>query len=606
MTATTERLPHWDTKSLYPALDSPEFGRAFQDALDRILKLEGLFEQHGVRKLETPIKVDPKVFERVLNDWNALLDAMRPVRGFIVCFTSTDARNDLAQAKLSELQMVSVRVGKLGTRLEAWLGALDMDALLPDSELAHDHRYALEKAQFGAKHQLIPSEEDLVASLSTTGSSAWGKLHNNLTARLSVTVALPDGERTVPMSAVRGLARHADERVREAAYRAELAAWPSLSVPLAAAMNAIKGEVNVLSERRGYPDALNTSLFTNNIDQGTLSAMQSACMKSFPDFRRYFRAKAKLLKRENGLKFYDLFAPVGQSSKTWSYPEATNFIVEQFGTFSTRLSDYAARAFKEDWIDAEPRDGKRDGAFCLGVRGDESRIMLNFEPSMDSVGTLAHELGHGYHNLNLKDRTPMQRATPMTLAETASIFCETIIMNAALERADDADKLAILENEIQGQSQVVVDIHSRFLFESRVFEARRQRELGVEELNDIMLNAQRDTYGTFPDGGLDPDALHPYMWAVKNHYYSGVLSYYNYPYTFGLLFGLGLYAIYKRDPEAFKARYDALLSSTGQDDAATLAQRFGIDIRSEAFWASSLDVIRARIDTFEALVDAQA
>jgi oligoendopeptidase F len=605
MIATTERLPHWDTQSFYPALDSTEFHQAFQDVLDRILKLENLFEEHSVRKLETPMKVDPKVFEQVFNDWNTLLDAMRPVRGYIVCFTSTDARNDLAQAKLSELQMVSVRVGKLGTRLEAWLGTLDLDALL-QSALARDHRYALEKAQFGARYQLIPAEEDLVANLSTTGSSAWGKLHNNLTARLSVTVALPDGERTMPMSAVRGLARHADERVREAAYRAELGAWPSLSVPLAAAMNAIKGEVNVLSERRGYPDALSTSLFTNNIDQGTLLAMQSACMKSFPDFRRYFRAKAKLLNRENGLKYYDLFAPVGQSSKTWSYLEATSFIVEQFGTFSSRLSDYAARSFKEDWIDAEPRDGKRDGAFCMGVRGDESRIMLNFEPSMDSVGTLAHELGHGYHNLNLKNCTPMQRATPMTLAETASIFCETIIMNAALERAEDADKLAILENEIQGQAQVVVDIHSRFLFESRVFEARRQRELSVDELNDIMLNAQRETYGTFPDGGLDPDALHPYMWAVKGHYYSGALSYYNYPYTFGLLFGLGLYAIYKRDPESFKASYDDLLSSTGLDDAATLAQRFGIDIRSEAFWASSLDVIRTRIDTFEQLVGASS
>jgi oligoendopeptidase F len=605
MTAITERLPHWNTTSLYPALDSPEFERAFQDVLDRILKLEELFNAHGVRKLETPIKVDAKVFERVVNDSNALLDAMRPVRGYITCFTSTDARNDLAQAKLSMLQMASVNVGKLGTRLEAWLGGLDLEALLPESELARDHRYALQKAQFGAQHQLIPSEEELVANLSTTGSSAWGKLHNNLTARLSVTVALPDGERTMPMSAVRGLARHRDERVREAAYRAELASWPSLSVPLAAAMNAIKGEVNVLSERRGYPDALSTSLFTNNIDRDTLLAMQTACMKSFPDFRRYFRAKARLLNRENGLKYYDLFAPVGQSSRSWSYPEATGFIVEQFGSFSSRLSEYAARAFRENWVDAEPRDGKRDGAFCLGVRGDESRIMMNFEPSMDSVGTLAHELGHGYHNLNLKDRTPMQRATPMTLAETASIFCETIIMNAALERAEAADKLAILENEIQGQAQVVVDIHSRFLFESRVFEARKQRELSVEELNTTMLNAQRETYGAFPDGGLDPDTLHPYMWAVKGHYYSGALSYYNYPYTFGLLFGLGLYAIYKRDPEAFKSRYDALLSSTGQDDAATLALRFGIDIRSEAFWASSLDVIRARIDTFEALVNAQ-
>jgi pepF/M3 family oligoendopeptidase len=601
MTATTQRLPHWDTKGLYPSLDSPEFGRAFQEVLEGILGLEGLFERHGVHRLETPVAVDAKAFEAVLNDWNALLERIRTVRGYVTCFTSTDARNDLAQAKLSELQMASVRVGKLGTRFEAWLGSLDLDTLLQQSELARDHRYALQKSQFGAKHQMSPLEEDLVSGLSTTGSSAWSKLHNNLTARLSVTVALPEGERTMPMSAVRGLARHADERVREAAYRAELEAWPTLAVPLAAAINAIKGEVNVLSERRGFSDALGPSLFTNNIDQDTLSAMQSACVKSFLDFRRYFRAKAKLLGRKSGLKFYDLFAPVGHSSKTWSYPEATEFIVDQFGTFSSRLSDYAARSFRENWIDAEPRDGKRDGAFCMGVRGDESRILMNFEPSLDSVSTLAHELGHGYHNLNLVSRTPMQRATPMTLAETASIFCETIIMNAALERAEGTEKLAILENDIQGQAQVVVDIFSRFLFESRLFEARKRRELSVDELNNLMLEAQREAYGTFPEGGLDPKTLHPYMWAVKGHYYSGGLSYYNYPYTFGLLFGLGLYAIYQPDPEAFQASYDDLLSSTGQDDAATLARRFRIEIRDEAFWASSLDVIRARIDAFELL-----
>ncbi len=603
MTAITERLPHWDTKSLYPSLDSPEFAAAMEDVLNRISGLEQLFERHGVQG-QPSASADSSAFEIVLNDWNALMDSMRTVRSYIACFTSTDARNDAAQARLSELQMAGVRTGKLGTRFEAWLGSLELDGLLQTSKLARDHRYALEKANFGARHQMSPAEEDLASSLSTTGSSAWSKLHGNLTARLMVKVALPDGDRTMPMSAVRGLSRNADPGVREAAYRAELAAWETAAVPLAAAMNAIKGEVNVLSERRGHPDALSTSLFINNIDADTLAAMQAACAKSFPDFRRYFRAKGKLLGRENGLKFFDLFAPVGQTSKSWSYPEATAFIVEQFGTFSGRLSGYAARAFRENWIDAEPRDGKRDGAFCMGVRADESRIMMNFEPSLDSVSTLAHELGHGYHNLNLVNRTPTQRATPMTLAETASIFCETIIMNAALERAEGAEKLAILENDIQGQAQVVVDIHSRFLFESRIFEARKRRELSVNELNELMLGAQRETYGTFPDGGLDADALHPYMWAVKGHYYSGGLSYYNYPYTFGLLFGLGLYAVHKRDPEAFKANYDDLLSSTGLDDAATLARRFGIEIRDEAFWASSLDVIRARIDEFERLTSA--
>jgi pepF/M3 family oligoendopeptidase len=605
MTATIEQLPHWDTKSLYPSLSSPEFVADLEAFLTRIKALENAFDEHNIRKPDvTPDAVSAAAsFDAIAHEWNALLEQSRTVRGFIACFTSTEARNDTAQARLSEYQMAGVRIGKLTTRLEAWLGSLEMHALLQYSELARDHRFAIQKAQRGAQHQMSALEEDLASSFGPVASGAWNKLHGNITARLLVRVALPDGEKTLPMSAVRGLARHKDSAIREAAYRAELASWPTVSVPLAAALNSIKGEVNTLSERRGYADALEPSLFVNNIDRDTLSAMQSACVQSFPDFRRYFRAKARLLERPNGLKWFDLFAPVGSSGKSWSYPEATEFIVQQFGTYSSKLSDYAARAFREDWIDAEPRDGKRDGAFCMGVRKDESRILMNFEPSLDSVSTLAHELGHGYHNLNLAHRTPMQRATPMTLAETASIFCETIIMNAALRQAEGQERLAILENDIQGQAQVVVDIHSRFLFESRVFAARRKRELSVDELNTLMLEAQRETYGVAPDGSLDPDTLHPYMWAVKGHYYSGGLSYYNYPYTFGLLFGLGLYAIYQRDPETFKASYDDLLSSTGLDDAATLARRFGIDIRDEAFWAASLDVIRARIDAFEQLVE---
>jgi oligoendopeptidase F len=186
----------------------------------------------------------------------------------------------------------------------------------------------------------------------------------------------------------------------------------------------------------------------------------------------------------------------------------------------------------------------------------------------------------------------------MTLAETASIFCETIIRHAGLKTGDAQEQIAILEASLQGACQVVVDIASRFIFETGVFEARRRRELAVAELNELMLDAQRQTYGD----GLDPDALHPYMWAVKGHYYGS--HFYNYPYMFGMLFGLGLYARYQADPEAFKQSYDDLLSSTGLADAATLAERFGIDIRTPDFWRASLAIVRADIDRFEQLIAA--
>jgi oligoendopeptidase F len=212
------------------------------------------------------------------------------------------------------------------------------------------------------------------------------------------------------------------------------------------------------------------------------------------------------------------------------------------------------------------------------------------------VQTLAHELGHAYHNTNLGERTPLQRQTPMALAETASIFCETILVETALATTPPEGRLGLLDTDLQGACQVVVDIHSRFLFESDLYERRARQALSVTELNELMLDAQLRAYGQ----GLDPDARHPYMWAVKGHYFT---PFYNWPYTFGLLFGIGLYARYREDPDRFRSGYDDLLSSTGLEDAAGLASRFGIDVRSTGFWSSSLDVLRSRIEAFCGLAD---
>jgi oligoendopeptidase F len=318
--------------------------------------------------------------------------------------------------------------------------------------------------------------------------------------------------------------------------------------------------------------------------------------------RRYLHAKAHALGIER-LAWYDLFAPMaGGGQQEWSFDASREFIVRQFGMFSPRLSQFAGRAFEQQWIDAEPRDGKQDGAYCMWVRGDESRVFANFKPAFAGMSTLAHELGHAYHNMLLAPRPMLQRDTPMTLAETASIFCETIVRNAALQSASEAEQREIIEASLMNSCQLVVDISSRFLFEREVFERRRQRELSARELCEIMERTQRETYGD----GLDQQTLHPWMWAVKPHYYSTGRSFYNFPYMFGLLFGLGLYSHYQADPEAFRARYDDLLSATGLADAATLAQRFEIDIRAGAFWEGSLGIIKADVDRFEALVGADA
>lgn len=596
MTKTLE-LPQWDMSVVFPSLDSPEFETEFKGVIDAVGGLKDLFDRHGVRKTDRP-SVDVATFDEILGELNVLGEAVRTLGAYISSFITTDSRNDYAQGKISELQGELIVLTKLGKRFEAWVGSLDVEKLIADSSLASEHAFALLKAKRSAEHLMVEGEEDLAADLSLSGSVPWSRLHNNIASRLQVEVHKPAGSETLPMSAVRALAHDPDPAVRQAAFEAELKAWETVSVPLAAALNSIKGAANTLNQRRRWADSLAPALFNNNIDLETLEAMQSACTDSFPDFRRYLMAKAKLLGKP-AMAFWDIFAPVGgsESNRRWDYDEAKQFIVTQFATFSDRLSGLADRAFKENWVDVGPRLGKTDGAFCMGLRGEESRVLLNFEPSFDSVGTLAHELGHAYHNLNLAQRTPMQRSTPMALAETASIFCQTIITNAVLVDASPAEKVSILENDLQDACQVTVDIHSRFIFEKGVFEGRERRELSVEELCNSMLDAQRQTYGD----GLDPEALHPYMWAVKPHYYGS--SYYNWPYTFGLLFGLGLYSQFRQDPDKFRAGYDDLLSSTGLADAADLGKRFDIDFRSPDFWRSSLDVIRERVTEFEALAE---
>ncbi len=596
---TAAALPRWDMTPIYPSLESPEFADGFAAARAAVDALRVLFDAEGIDQ-QAHHGLDATAIaraEHVIPQYNAVLAQTHTLEAYIRSFVATDSRDTVAQARQSEWEQVALVLRQLGTRFAGWVGSLDVAALVAQSPVAANHEYALQKAQTQARHLMSPAEEALAAELNITGGGAWSKLYGNIASQIMVPIELDGQQQELPMSDVRNLAMSPDREVRRRGFAAETAAWARHAVPIAAALNSIKGQVNTLTRRRGWDSALDEAIFTAGIDRTTLDAMLTAANESFPDFRRYLHLKAQALGVER-LAFYDLFAPVGGGERPWAFTDAANFIVTQFGAYSPKLSDFAARAFRENWIDAAPRVGKRGGAFCMFLRGDESRVLANFTPSYDSMSTLAHELGHGYHNLNLADRTILQRQTPMTLAETASIFCETLIRDAALADAEPAEQIQIVEAFIQNAAQVVVDITSRFLFESRVFERRRARELSVAELCDLMRDAQIETYGD----GLDQSQLHPYMWAAKVHYYNPGLSFYNFPYMFGLLFGLGLYAHYQRDPASFRRGYDELLSSTGLADAATLAARFDIDLHTPDFWRSSLNVVRADIDRFAGLV----
>ncbi|MBN1486008.1 MAG: M3 family oligoendopeptidase [Anaerolineae bacterium] len=598
MQETGTKLPKWDVTNVYPGLDTPEFEAGYQSLVKGIGKLEALFEEHAIQRPGNPPEINKdtvQIFEAALEQINVVTTQVHTLRTYIFTFIATDSRNTLAQAKFSAFQNQEVRIAKLFTRFVAWVGSLNLESLLEKSNAARKHAYTLHNAHIQAKHQMSPAEEILAQELNVTGGKAWAKFYNNYASQITNQIQIQGEMKTLPMTAIRNLAFSPDREIRRQAYEAELAAWEESAMPIAAALNSLKGQMLTLSHKRGWDSALDVALFDNHIDRETLEVMMQTAKKSFPHFRRYLKAKARALGVPT-LAWYDIFAPVGES-RAWTFEEAKSFIITQFGGYSEKLAGLAKRAFDENWIDAEPRDGKRGGAFCAWLQGEESRILSNFQPAYSGMGTLAHELGHAYHNMTRAERTYLQRETPMTLAETASNFCEIIVRDAALEQAELSEQMAILEASLQDACQVIVDITSRFIFESEVFEKRQARELSVEELNTIMLDAQRATYGD----GLDETLLHPYMWAVKPHYYSA--TFYNFPYMFGLLFGLGLYACYQENPESFIEQYDDLLSATGMDNAADLAARFGIDIHTADFWQGSLDLLIENIDRFEKLVE---
>ena len=610
------QLPHWDLSNVYPGLESPQFSAAISEMQRQTDALEQFLNATTSTPTADPT-ADPTDLPATLGEsvdrFNALLELARTLYSYIYSFTSTDSRDTVAMKKMSEFDQLQVRIQNLHTQWQAWIGRLgpDLEAAIAANPTAipnanstvRDHAFILREIAEQAHYLMSEAEESLAAELSLSGARAWNKLQRTVTSQLSVDFELDGEVQKLPMPALINLRTHPDEAVRHRAYLAENAAWATVREPLAAALNGIKGRANTLNRRRGRSDALHAAIDDARIDRTTLEVMLAAMAASFPTFRRYFHAKAKHLGKTR-LAWWDLFAPLGKTDKQYSWEEARTFILDNFSQFAPELATYAARAFDEQWIDAEPRTGKSGGAFCMELPSvQESRILTNFDGSLDGVSTIAHELGHGFHNecIYQAGKTLLQSSLPMTLAETASVMCETIVMQAVLDQAQDPQaELAILETMLNGAGQVIVDIYSRYLFEQEVFERRAQAELSADDFGEIMLRAQRATYGD----GLDAQHLQPNMWTWKPHYYIAALSFYNFPYAFGLLFSTGLYAIYQRRGPAFVPDYKRLLAATGEANAADLASSFNIDLRSRHFWDDSLAVIAAQIDRFCALTDA--
>lgn len=587
---------NWDLSKLYSGFDDPKLIADASAAFEQVASIRAM-----IAKL--PGDAPAENLAAVVRAMQSAAGLQIKISEFAYLTLAVDANCEPARAFYSRVIDLNAEWAQLNSALSRYLGgADDLEAQIESNSLLAEHAFMLRELKKDAAHVIDPAVEPAVLKMQMTGGTSWEQLRDQLDSNLMIPFEQDGREVQLPLSAIRGLANSPSADVRRRAYEAELAAYPRIEIPMAACLNGIKGEALTLCELRHYDSVLDTALDASRMDRATLDALLSAMRKSLPMFRRYFRLKARLLGYDGGLKFYDLCAPVGEAGQKYTLDEARDMLVELMGRFSPRMAGLIDRAFRERWIDAYPREGKQGGAFCSGVHPlGISYVMTNFEGSYSSVSTLAHELGHAYHSSCLNDASVLMCDYPMPLAETASIFNETLLMEKTLETAGDATKLTLLEQQIGDAAQVVVDILSRYLFETEVVERRKDHPLSPRELCAIMLEAQKQTYGD----GLDPKFLHPYMWACKPHYYSTSIHFYNFPYAFGMLFGLGVYARYLEKGEAFLPEYDRLLAATGSGSVREVAASVGIDVADEAFWMQSIRTLEEKVDAFERLASAR-
>ena len=571
----------WTLEDLYPSFESQEF----KQDVEAYKALKGKFESltledsiEGITQVVTLLEESTVLTGRLYN--------------YIHLTLATDTTHETATQVEVQLAGVSADLQATYAKVSKFLGTIQTD-ITTDPFLA-EYRYYFEEAKKDATHLLSDELEEVLAKMSISGGKAWSQLFDFM---WSSAQGEYKGE-VVTLSEIRGKAYDSDAEVRKSAYEAELKMYDAIKEPIAFSLNHIKKEVLTTSQLRGFESPLAHTLEASRMSRETLEALLEAIREYLPNFRKYLRHKAALLGHENGLPFYDLFAPVGNSSRTFTVEESKDYLIENFKTFSADLAEMTEEFFDKHYIDFYPRKGKVGGAFCANLPMiKQSRVLTNFTGSLSDVVTLAHELGHAYHGLHIENHRPLNQDYSMPVAETASTFNENIIMNTAIKEANDEEKIALIESQLQDTTQIIVDIYSRYLFETAVFENREQSFMFSKDLEEMMLSAQKEAYGD----GLDQSYLHPYMWACKPHYYSTGLSFYNFPYAFGGLFSKGLYAIYQEQPEGFVEKYQELLRATTVSSVEDTAKVLGVDVSTPEFWKKALAEVAESIEAFIAL-----
>ena len=581
-------MKEWNLNDLYTGYDSEAFQQDFAALDTHINAMNALAESLGQRDPHSTLKA-------IIEQLSAYQTLTRRLGAYLSLRQSANTADQQTVSMNSRFQIKTSQSALASTRFQKWIAAQDLDALIPGDPLFQQHAFWLQEIRSHAAHTLSDEVEDAIGKMELNGSNAWAQLQEYMTSTVAITM---DGQ-DYTLSSIRNLAYSTDPTVRKKAYEAELKAYDKIKDAVCFALNSIKGEANTVSELRHFDSVLDMTLFNSRMRKETLDAMFTAIDEALPRFHAYLRHKAELLGYTDGLPFYELFALMGKSTRTFTTDEAKAYLIQNFTPFSKDVAGIIERAFDEEWIDFFPRKGKVGGAFCCNLPMlKQSRVLTNFDGSLSDVVTLAHELGHAYHGHRIENHSPLNTRYSMPVAETASTFNETVIMNAAIrDAASDEEKMMLIESTLQDVTQVICDIYSRYLFETEVVEKRKDGFLFSDDLEDIMLRAQKKAYGT----GLDHNQLHPYMWICKSHYYDAGLNFYNFPYAFGCLFAKGLYAQYQKEGPAFVDKYNRLLEATTVSSVEDVAAMAGIDITQPDFWRDSLAIVETMIDEFIAL-----
>lgn len=579
----------WSLDVLYKGYESEEFQRDFASVAPLIDELNQLANKLDLNHPKESLLAVLTLIERFY-----LLSENLKI--YISLRQSCDTTNSTTVAYANQLSKKCSEATVALTQFNKFIAKLNLDELVDKDEMIKTYEYFLRNVQKDAKHLLSDDVESIISKLNLSGGKAWSNLQEYLTS----TVEVDFNDQKLGLSAIRNLAYHADSKVRKAAYEAELAAYEKIKDPVSFSLNNIKQQVTTLSNLRGYESVLAMTLEDSHMQKATLDAMMKAIESHLPKFWEYLRAKGRKLGYADGLPWYEMFATLGNSSTKFTPETSKTFLVQHFSSFAPDLAKMVETAFDDQWIDFYPRKGKVGGAFCYGLLPQkQSRILTNFDGSLGDVVTLAHELGHAYHGLNIQSHRPLNTGYSMPVAETASTFNENLIMNCLISETADADeKMGLIDNQLQDLNQIISDIYSRFLFESAIFENVKDGFTFADQCCEIMLESQKKAYGT----GLDQSTLNPYMWVCKSHYYSEDLSFYNFPYAFGGLFARGLYAKYKAEGQSFVPKYKAMLKATTVMDVEEVASICGIDLTDVSFWDEALNECDRQIDQFIELV----